>query len=121
MAGWRGTIRGISLRITDHTPVGSLLYGDSYMRFIRLHRAPLVVVSALLISPVVVCSARTTTAPVAPAHKHYDDPNDVPAPVPGAPLAPRLHHLGVHSFFFQAEDGIRDGTVTGVQTCALPI
>src|SRR6516164_8092812 len=23
-------------------------------------------------------------------------------------------------FFFQAEDGIRDGTVTGVQTCALP-
>src|SRR5689334_23453286 len=25
------------------------------------------------------------------------------------------------TFFFQAEDGIRDGTVTGVQTCALPI
>src|SRR6266581_7847399 len=25
------------------------------------------------------------------------------------------------SFFFQAEDGIRDGRVTGVQTCALPI
>src|SRR5690348_17870480 len=24
-------------------------------------------------------------------------------------------------FFFQAEDGIRDGRVTGVQTCALPI
>src|SRR5579862_2079159 len=24
-------------------------------------------------------------------------------------------------FFFQAEDGIRCGTVTGVQTCALPI
>src|SRR6266481_8456135 len=24
-------------------------------------------------------------------------------------------------FFVQAEDGIRDGTVTGVQTCALPI
>src|SRR6267154_2407050 len=28
--------------------------------------------------------------------------------------------LGV-GFFFQAEDGIRDGRVTGVQTCALPI
>src|SRR5260370_16805956 len=28
--------------------------------------------------------------------------------------------LGV-SFFFQAEDGIRDSSVTGVQTCALPI
>src|SRR3954449_811936 len=25
------------------------------------------------------------------------------------------------SFFFQAEDGIRDESVTGVQTCALPI
>src|SRR6266852_246435 len=27
----------------------------------------------------------------------------------------------VYFFFFQAEDGIRDATVTGVQTCALPI
>src|SRR6266542_5458577 len=27
----------------------------------------------------------------------------------------------VFRFFFQAEDGIRDATVTGVQTCALPI
>src|SRR6267143_2126350 len=27
----------------------------------------------------------------------------------------------VFCFFFQAEDGIRYGTVTGVQTCALPI
>src|SRR5207245_3172348 len=27
----------------------------------------------------------------------------------------------VRVFFFQAEDGIRDATVTGVQTCALPI
>src|SRR3989339_1919688 len=26
-----------------------------------------------------------------------------------------------HVFFFQAEDGIRDWSVTGVQTCALPI
>src|SRR5207244_5888412 len=26
-----------------------------------------------------------------------------------------------HVFFFQAEDGIRDDLVTGVQTCALPI
>src|SRR5262249_58358241 len=30
-----------------------------------------------------------------------------------------LHSLGC--FFFQAEDGIRDWSVTGVQTCALPI
>src|SRR5947208_14377328 len=27
----------------------------------------------------------------------------------------------VGGFFFQAEDGIRDDLVTGVQTCALPI
>src|SRR5437870_12136311 len=27
----------------------------------------------------------------------------------------------MYFFFFQAEDGIRDGHVTGVQTCALPI
>ena len=27
----------------------------------------------------------------------------------------------VFFFFFQAEDGIRDYKVTGVQTCALPI
>src|SRR2546427_645206 len=37
-----------------------------------------------------------------------------------------LSVLEVHAFtptffFFQAEDGIRDLTVTGVQTCALPI
>src|SRR2546430_4492125 len=29
--------------------------------------------------------------------------------------------IALFFFFFQAEDGIRDLTVTGVQTCALPI
>src|SRR2546430_8308174 len=29
--------------------------------------------------------------------------------------------MDIEFFFFQAEDGIRDLTVTGVQTCALPI
>src|SRR5260370_15234175 len=34
----------------------------------------------------------------------------------------RRHSVpGVLSFFVQAEDGIRDSSVTGVQTCALPI
>src|SRR5258706_7532787 len=32
-----------------------------------------------------------------------------------------LWHRVVVLFFFQAEDGIRDWSVTGVQTCALPI
>src|SRR2546429_870075 len=30
-------------------------------------------------------------------------------------------HYSFYFFFFQAEDGIRDVAVTGVQTCALPI
>src|SRR5229473_5828200 len=33
----------------------------------------------------------------------------------------RISFCGVLFFFFQAEDGIRDKLVTGVQTCALPI
>src|SRR5205809_38408 len=34
---------------------------------------------------------------------------------------PHRHVYGEQFFFFQAEDGIRDVAVTGVQTCALPI
>src|SRR5205807_3242106 len=34
---------------------------------------------------------------------------------------PRCALFLYFSFFFQAEDGIRDYKVTGVQTCALPI
>src|SRR2546427_10979323 len=34
---------------------------------------------------------------------------------------PRVNVHRSYIFFFQAEDGIRDLTVTGVQTCALPI
>src|SRR5258706_4345865 len=32
-----------------------------------------------------------------------------------------LRRVTICFFFFQAEDGIRDWSVTGVQTCALPI
>ena len=32
-----------------------------------------------------------------------------------------MFDIFVFFFFFQAEDGIRDHCVTGVQTCALPI
>src|SRR3989441_8014034 len=41
-------------------------------------------------------------------------------PVPDGALVCRLA-LCLFFFFFQAEDGIRDKLVTGVQTCALPI
>src|SRR2546430_3300624 len=44
---------------------------------------------------------------------------------PRKPILMTMVLLGILSapffFFFQAEDGIRDLTVTGVQTCALPI
>src|SRR5687768_8501998 len=33
----------------------------------------------------------------------------------------RFQEQAAENFFFQAEDGIRDVAVTGVQTCALPI
>src|SRR2546429_5140678 len=36
-------------------------------------------------------------------------------------LGGRESGIQSHFFFFQAEDGIRDVAVTGVQTCALPI
>src|SRR5256885_1012931 len=43
--------------------------------------------------------------------------------VAGLSLSPLRRSLAIYSgfFFFQAEDGIRDYKVTGVQTCALPI
>ena len=37
------------------------------------------------------------------------------------PISTWLLFLFSFFFFFQAEDGIRDWSVTGVQTCALPI
>src|SRR5437879_11563154 len=36
-------------------------------------------------------------------------------------LLPCMMYHSLICFFFQAEDGIRDTSVTGVQTCALPI
>src|SRR2546430_575618 len=41
-------------------------------------------------------------------------------PLARHPIETSATSYAVH-FFFQAEDGIRDLTVTGVQTCALPI
>src|SRR5439155_6596058 len=38
-----------------------------------------------------------------------------------ATISYRTSFKYIQVFFFQAEDGIRDGHVTGVQTCALPI
>ena len=66
------------------------------MRFISMIcPVPLVVVAALLAPPVAVDVVAQTAAP---AHQHYAEPTDAPAPTPGAPLAPRLQNLGVHTF-----------------------
>src|SRR5256886_3513245 len=49
------------------------------------------------------------------AHNRESNPTLVPS------MCLAYHDLFLFFFFFQAEDGIRDLTVTGVQTCALPI
>src|SRR5215475_14776411 len=41
--------------------------------------------------------------------------------LPSDTICLRSFLVAVFLFFFQAEDGIRDFHVTGVQTCALPI
>ena len=79
------------------------------MRFIPLVSivpVPLVVVAALL-GPSAFAHAQTSelrrdhdaaAQTAAPSHKHYAEPAEAPAPKPGAPLAPRLQNLGVHTF-----------------------
>src|SRR2546430_6320183 len=44
-----------------------------------------------------------------------------PTMVAAVPVTVLAMYRVAFFFFFQAEDGIRDLTVTGVQTCALPI
>ena len=67
------------------------------MPFISIRSSvfPLVVVAAVIAPPVVGGAAAQTTVP---SHKHYDDSKPAPPPAPGAPLAPRLQNLGVHTF-----------------------
>ena len=64
------------------------------MRFIPLGGLPFVLAAAVLAPPVVGGAAAQTTA----SHKHHDDTKEIPAPAPGAPIAPRLQNLGVHTF-----------------------
>src|SRR5205807_1954997 len=53
-----------------------------------------------------------------PARPHHELVALAKARYEGGQLAEVVRAVGV--FFFQAEDGIRDYKVTGVQTCALP-
>src|SRR5260370_30333715 len=53
--------------------------------------------------------------PLSIFHSHFDSRVLVRIRESSMTLLPSMF------FFFQAEDGIRDSSVTGVQTCALPI
>src|SRR2546429_4113589 len=53
-------------------------------------------------------------------HGPAQGPGDAPGDR-GSFVAEETTVHGARCFFFQAEDGIRDVAVTGVQTCALPI
>src|SRR3989454_5969530 len=70
-----------------------------------------------------VTGVQTCALPISllgPARDRQDD--DGTAPGAGAPLSRADGPRALWAvFFFQAEDGIRDYKVTGVQTCALPI
>src|SRR5256885_10419339 len=63
-------------------------------------------------------TSRTTQGADHDRHAH-DTANARHTPPPASPSDRLSFHLVF--FFFQAEDGIRDYKVTGVQTCALPI
>src|SRR5688572_31085317 len=52
--------------------------------------------------------------------QHHPTPSATPAKQGVLDIATAMFLVDLY-FFFQAEDGIRDLTVTGVQTCALPI
>src|SRR5688500_13825469 len=54
------------------------------------------VVAAVAFGPPVVAGAAAQAA--GPSHTHSDDRKPAPGSAPGAPLAPRLQNLGVHTF-----------------------
>src|SRR5256884_1887910 len=56
-----------------------------------------------------------------PDHDGFDRGEPPAQPVSAGPGRPGEQRRRGVFFFFQAEDGIRDVAVTGVQTCALPI
>src|SRR6266404_2924469 len=53
--------------------------------------------------------------------EHYESANRGFSRIAAGFINRLVSHYVLDCFFFQAEDGIRDKLVTGVQTCALPI
>src|SRR5256885_5339352 len=77
----------------------------------RLRRNYFALGSLAVFLLIVICCALAT---VYASHVAHSGPNAVHA-------GESVRVSGKLMFFFQAEDGIRDYKVTGVQTCALPI
>src|SRR5256886_11931967 len=95
--------------------------------------------------PEIAVNSRTVSRPMQRGQSEAGAPAPALRPKPNAPAGPdlagkaelppgpevgppveaksKVEKAGILAlkFFFQAEDGIRDLTVTGVQTCALPI
>src|SRR5215813_2887590 len=55
--------------------------------------------------------------------RSFNSPRSAEETMPNIPFGEYLPYIADYQahFFFQAEDGIPDADVTGVQTCALPI
>src|SRR3990170_7412493 len=71
-------------------------------------------------SPIVMPCTTVAPAPMC-APSPILQPPHITAPGPTWASLPIAASCSISAFFFQAEDGIRDDLVTGVQTCALPI
>src|SRR5829696_1471761 len=72
--------------------------------------------------PVSTCPAATPERPIQVRRTVSVTRRLEAGPSPSQGLARRPRELvSCFFFFFQAEDGIRDWSVTGVKTCALPI
>src|SRR2546430_8840067 len=102
-----------------------------FQTFISRHNSNFFSDKLVLTSGTPACSAPVLQTPKATSSTLYFDSLTVNAGNGGfrhciqmdtsVNAANEVVSVGSDIFFFQAEDGIRDLTVTGVQTCALPI
>src|SRR5260221_10877906 len=87
---------------------------------VRMSRCPNIVRTGTTKIPLAMPSMPPRVlAPSEPTNSHK--PNEESISLRFLPSPGQAGHEPDHVFFFQAEDGIRDHCVTGVQTCALPI
>src|SRR5260221_438031 len=83
--------------------------------FLSLAQMPVVNLAAFVVVPNPAYTRSTVVEPVLVAVRRWCQGSE------SSQIICFGYENGRHVFFFQAEDGIRDHCVTGVQTCALPI